>query len=198
MKVGVRTRKYIIGALGLVAVLALLYVLFGQQLGGIENADDMEIKKKMYRTQLETKLLEGPYELNLEQYNTRLAEDKAKLLQGESHNVAESELLKILTDFAEKSGMEITQKTIQPEKKVEKDMVKVSARIAARCSIEQLVQFLTDIRNYNRHLTVDELMITTRTTRNRQVTELRPTVTVSGFISATESGMEENEKKSNI
>ena len=190
MKVGAKERKYILMGGGLIAVLVVLYVLFADQLGGGGIVDTVESKKIKLRHQLETKMLEDPYESYLQLYDTRLKEDRAKLLPGDNPNVAESELLKVLTDFAEKNGVEITQKIVQNELKVEDQLYKVSARIVAQCNSEQLVQFLTDIRNYNRFLTIDEFTIQTRTSRNQTNTELRPSLTVSGYISSSGSGTE--------
>jgi hypothetical protein len=196
VKIGARTRKYIIAAFGVVAVLALLYVLFGQQLRSGWFTDNVENKKRMYSSQLETKLLEGPYEFYVQQYTSRLADDNAKLLPGDTRNVSESELLSALDDFAQKSGVEIIQKIPdqnQNQKKGEKKgenplYSKVSYRIIARCSGEQLVQLLTEIRNYNRYLTIDDLQIQTRGSRNRTNTntELSATLTVSGYIRSNE------------
>jgi hypothetical protein len=194
VKIGARTRKYVIGAFGIAAVLALLYVLFGQQLSSNWFADNVDTKERMYQSQLETKQLEGPYELYVQQYTSRLADDKAKLLPGDTRNVAESELLNALDDFAQKSGMEIIQKIpdqSQNQKKGEKKgenplYSKVSYRIVARCSGEQLVQFLTEIRNYNKFLTIDDLQIQTRGSRNRPNTDLSPSLTVSGYIRSNE------------
>lgn len=194
MKVGAKERKYIILGTGILAALALLYVLFAQQLSGDGRViDTVAAKKKVYRNQLGTKLLEGPYEFYLQQYSARLKGDQAMLLAGDNPNVAKQELQKILTDFAARSGVEISQMPApQKEQKIEGKLYKISARIVTQCTSDQLIQLLTELRNYNQFLTIDELTISIRNSRTRPNAELRPSLTVSAYIKANENEMEKS------
>ena len=193
VKVEAKYRRFIISGFGLIAALALLYVLYGRELN-IENyVDTLDEKKITLSKSLGTIDLEGPLEVQLDQYKTRLQQNSNRLLEGDNANVAESELAKVLTDLAEKSGIEITQKVPQREVKMENSLYKVSYRIVTRCDPEKLVQFLTDIRNYGRFLTIDEFTIQTRTSRTQTGTQMTPTLTVSGYVRIAEPAGEEED-----
>lgn len=191
VKVEAKHRRLLIAGFGIIAVMALLYVLFGKQLNLENYVDTLDAKKITLSKSLETIDLEGPLEVQLDQYQARLQQDRNRLLVGDNANVAESELVKVLTDLAEKSGIEITQKIVQREVKMENSLYKVSARIVTRCDSEKLVQFLTEIRNYSRFLTIDEFTIQTRTSRTQTVTQITPTLTVSGYVRIAEPAGEE-------
>ena len=191
VKIEAKHRRFIIAGFGLIAVLALLYVLFGQRLSLENYVDTLDEKQLKLSKSLGTIDLEGPLEVQLDQYKARLQQDRYRLLVGDNANVAESELVKVLTDLAEKSGIEITQKIVQREVKMDSSLYKVSARIVTRCDSEKLVQFLTDIRNYGRFLTIDEFTIQTRTSRTQTSTQITPTLTVSGYVHIAEPAGEE-------
>lgn len=189
MKISARERKLILIAAAIVAILALFYALMIQQepdRAGI--AETVELKKRMLLRQRETMFLEGVYESRLQLYTRRLRENMERLLPGDNPNVAGAELLNTLTDFADISGVEITNKNILNEEAVGNLLLKISARIVTRCSMEQLVHFLTEIENYDRFLTIDEFMI--RSSRNRRDLEMRPNLTISGYIRSNESETE--------
>jgi len=199
VKIGAKQRRYIIIGLGIIAVIALSYALLSQQLDGGGITDTVENKKTTLRKYMETIELEGPYEVDLLQYRTRLQQNRKRLMEGDSTNVAESELLVVLTDFAERNGVEITQKIVRKEEKIEDTLYKITAQIRMECNPDELVRYLTDIRNYNKFLTVEELQIqmsrTSRPTRNTRTpqprTEMRPRLTVSGYIRIADSAMNE-------
>lgn len=191
VKVAAKNRQIILAGFGLIAVLALLYVLFGEQLHMENYVDTLDEKKLELRQTMGRLDLEGPLLVQLDQYKARLQQDRDRLLEADNTNVAESELVKILDDLAERSGVEITSRRIAPGGKPENSLYKVSAIIQARCDPEKLVQFLTEIRNYGRFLTVSDLVIQSRTIR--QQTSFTQTLTVSGYVRIAESaGEEEN------
>ena len=57
------------------------------------------------------------------------------------------------------------------------------------CNMDQLVQFLTAVENYDKLLTVDELSIASFQIQKRWDT--RPNVTISGYILSQEAKPEE-------
>lgn len=196
MKLGARERKFIIIGVGIIAVLALLYSLSTSQSGSEGLNDTVEVKKKTLLKLRETLYLEGVYESQLQLYQDRLEKNRSRLLPGDNPNVAGAELLKTLTNFADSSGVEITQKSVLKEEKVDNLLTKISARLVTRCNMEQLVQFLTEVENYNKLLTIDEFMI--RSVRNRRDTEMRPNLTISGYINANDSQAETGEENTNL
>ena len=188
MKLGARERKFIIIGLGVIAVLALLYVLTLARPGGEGLNDTVELKKKTLLRQRETLYLEGVYESRLQLYGNRFLANRAKLLPEDNPNVAGAELLKTLTGLANRSGVEITQARVLPEEKIDNYLLKISARLTTQCDMDQLVQLMTDIQNYDKFLTIDELTI--RMPRNQRDSTMRPNLTISGYIDSSENGAE--------
>ena len=154
MKLRAKQRKFIIFGFGILAALVLIYVLLAQQFNSKGTIDNLENKQEQYSRYLEIGKLEGPYLLELDEYKNRLQEDRTRFLEGDNPNVAKSELMKVLIDFAEKNGVEVTSRTPQNEEKIEDKLYKISARLQTRCNSEDLVRFLTDIRNYSKFLTM--------------------------------------------
>jgi hypothetical protein len=197
VKISAKHRKFIIMGFGIIAILVLAYILFSGQTESDDFTVAVENKKRMLSKYLETLELEGPYEVALQQYRSRLQQDRGRLLVGDNPNVAESELLKVLTDIANKNNVEITQKIVQKEEKIQDMLYKVSTRIVTQCETDQLIQFLIDIKNYNKFLTIDEFTVQTRSSRTRPSTEIRPSLTISGYISLPETGINEEEPGAN-
>ena len=208
MKVGTREKRFIIIGLVIVAALAIVYALTVQPEDGTGITDTVEIKKRTLLTQKEKLYLEGVYESRLQLYNSRLQEDKARLLEGETRSVAEGKLLNALMDFANGAGVQITSSP-RPEKKVEDRLIKVTYRIDTNCTMDQFVRLLTEIANYEKFLTVDELSVTSasrgRPPANRgrsgiqaPNTNITPRLTVSGYILSNEAEKEENSPDTNL
>jgi Tfp pilus assembly protein PilO len=191
VKVDPRQKKFIIIGLGVIAVLVLVYALTLKQEGGEELNVTVESKKETlvaYREKLD---LRGVYESRIQLYNARLQQDRARFLQGETANVAEANLLNTLTDLAQKSGVQITQKGPRPERKIENKVIKVSYRITTSCTIDQFVQLLTEIANYEQFLTIDDLSVGSpnrgRSRPQQATANLTPILTVSGYIPSIEA-----------
>jgi len=142
------------------------------------------LKKRMLLKQRESLTREESFIKRIDQYSGRLKGEMGLLLPGENPNVAGAELQKILKDFADQSGVEITQKNILPEKKVQDLLTKVSVRIDTNCNLEQLVQFMTAIENHEKYLKIEECMINGFRIQKRY--EIRPSLTIAGYISARE------------
>ncbi len=147
----------------------------------------VELKKRILRNRRETLRREETYRKRLESYGRRLDQDMTRLLPGDNPNVAGAELQKILKDFADKSGVEITQKNTLPEKKVQDTLTKVSVVIQTNCDMDQLVQFMTAIENYEKLLKIEEFIITSFRNPAQKRYDIRPSLTVVGYISSRES-----------
>ncbi len=179
-----REKKVIVA--GAVVVLAVLAYYATTLLPSNEELGrTVELKKKMLLKQRETLAREEIYKSRLEQGKRRLEQHMTRLLPGENPNVAGAELQKILTDMAAQSSVDITQKNILPARKAEDGLQKVSVRIDTTCTPQQLVQFLTAIENYEKFLTIDEFTITG--IRMQRKYEIRPSLTISGYIASTET-----------
>jgi hypothetical protein len=118
-----------------------------------------------------------------------------RLLPGDSPNVAGAELQRILKDFADRSGVEITQKIPLPERKVQdaEMLTKVSVSIQTNCDLDQLVAFLGAIESYEKLLKVEDLTIASFPIQKRYM--IRPSLTVVGYISSRESKPAEKSPK---
>jgi len=187
-----RQKKFIIIGLGVIAVLALAYALTLRQEGGEDLTVTVESKRETLLAYREKLDLRGVFESRIQLYNSRLQEARARFLEGETANVAEANLLNTLTDMAQRSGVQITQKGPRPEKKIENKVIKVSYRITTSCNMEQFLQLLTEIANYEQFLTIDDLSVGSPT-RGRSRTQpttanLTPILTVSGYIPIIEAG----------
>ena len=184
MKISAREKKFVV--IGAVIVGAVLIYYAATQLLPDREAlsESVTLKKKMLLKQRETLSREDAYKARLVQYQTRLNQDMARLLPGDNPNVAGAELQKLLKDFADQNGVDITQKSIQPEKKLPNGLTKVTVRIDTNCSPEQLVGFLAAIGNYEKVLTVDDFTVNGFKLQKRW--EIRPNLAVSGYINAPE------------
>jgi hypothetical protein len=189
VKVTSREKRVLIYGSFIVAVIAIFYVIT-LLLPNSENiVQDVAQKKKMLLKHRSILNGEQMYKTRMEQYRKNLEKEMNRLLPGSNANLAAAELQKILKDFADQSGVEITQRNPLPDKKIP-DMdtiVKISVRIETNCNPEQLVQFLTAIENYDKLLTVDEFLVTSFRLNISKKYEIRPSLTISGFISVPET-----------
>lgn len=190
MKVTPREKKVIALAAVIAAVVMVYFAVDKLLPDGEDLSQTVELKKKMLLKQRETLGREETYKQRLEQYTEHLQQDLTKLLPGDSPNVASAELQKILKEFADQSSVEITQRNTLPAKKAENGIQRVSVRIETNCTPEELVHFLAAIENHEKFLTVDEFTITGF--RNQRRYDIRPSLTISGYIHAEEK---EPEKK---
>ena len=84
-------------------------------------------------------------------------------------------------DFADRSGVEITSKTVQPDQKTQDGLTKISVQLSTNCTIDELVRFLVALESYEKFLRVEELYVQGPPQRNR--TEIRPQIKIAGYIS---------------
>jgi len=148
------------------------------------QSSSVEVKKRNLAQMRDLVGREELYKAHVEQYRQRLQQNLTRLLPGDNPSIAGAELQKILKDMADQNGVEIVRKDIQREQKVQENLVKVSVRISTNCLPEQLVQFLAAVENYDKFLTVDELVVNSY--RMQKKWEIRPDITVSGYIVGSE------------
>jgi hypothetical protein len=168
-----------------VAAAVLIYFAITLVLPNSENLSQaVDLKKRMLLRQRETLSREAIYKTRLAQFRGHLETYRTRLLPGDNPNVAGAELQTILKNFADQSGVEITQKNILQEKKTQDLLTKVSVKIDTKCNLEQLVQFISAIENYEKHLRIDDCTISGFNIQRRF--EIRPSLTISGYISTRE------------
>ncbi len=189
MKLNPREKRIIFIGVCIVAGV-LIYYAITSLLPDTQNlTQEVNLKKKMLLKQRETLLREDFYKTRLDQCRKQFDKDLTRLLPGDNPNVAGAQLQTILKDFADQSGVEIIQKNILPEKKIQDLLIKVSVRIDTKCNMEQIVQFLGAIENYEKYLRIDEFTIfgSSFGSGTQRRVEIRPSLTVAGYISSKEA-----------
>jgi hypothetical protein len=184
VKLTLREKRFIFAGIIVVVVVLILYAA-ASVMGDRESlTQEVERNKQLLLKQREILNSEEGYKKRVEQYTRRLEQELTRLLPGDNSSIASAGLQTILKDFADQSGVEITQKTTLPEKKVPDNemLTKISVRIETNCNLEQLVDFLVAIENYDKFLKVEELIITSLPTQRRY--QIRPSLTVAGYISS--------------
>lgn len=185
MRITAREKRLIIVGFAVLVAVSAFYAI-DQFLPDSEDLSrSVELRKGRLIKEREILSQEGLYRTRLEQHRKRLKHDMGRLLQGDNVNVAAAELQTLLKGFADQSGVEITQRNALQSKKVQDSVMKVSVKIETNCNPEQLVHFLAAIENYEKLLRVDEFMVSSYRIQKRY--EIRPILTVSGFINVPET-----------
>ncbi len=184
MKVSSREKRLIV--IGIVAAVAVAVFYAGTLLlpDSESLSRNVDLKKRMLRSQREILSREDFYRTRLEQYQKQLDLDLKRFLPGDNSSLAGAELQRVIKDFADQNGVEITQRIILPDKKVQDTIAKISIRIETNCAPEQLVGFMVSIENYEKLLKIDEVVISSFKLAKKY--EIRPSMTISGFISVPE------------
>lgn len=184
MKLNKRERKFIVVG-GIVAAIALLVYVVLLLLPDFESRTSVEQKKKKLLQYKEMLGSEELYATRIEQYLKRLQEDSQRLLPGETPNVAGAGLTNVLVQLAAQNGVTISRREQQGEQKLQDNLIRIPVRMDMTCNMDQLVQFLTAVENYDKLLTVDELSVASFQIQKRWDT--RPNVTISGYIMSQET-----------
>lgn len=184
MKLSKREKKFIFGG-GIIGAVALLVYAVLLLLPEFESRDSVEQKRRKLLQYKEMLNSEELYTTRIGQYQQRLQEDSNRLLPGETPNVAGADLTNVLVQLAGQNGVTISRREQQSEQKLQDNLIRIPVRMDMTCNMDQLVQFLTAVENYDKLLTVDELSIASFQIQKRWDT--RPNVTVSGYILAKET-----------
>jgi hypothetical protein len=189
VKLSMREKRLLIAGAAVAGAILLYYagsILLPDATG---LANTVEYRKKLLLRQRETIAREESYKAKADLYRSRLKHDMERLLPMNNPSIAGAELQKVLKELADRNGIEILRRDIQREQKLQDNIVKIPVRVETNCAPEQLVQFLVSIQNYERSLTVDQLVI--NSFRIQKKYEIRPAVTVSGYIEVPEEAKAE-------
>jgi hypothetical protein len=189
LKITAREKRYI--GMGAVVVVAVL-VIYGLSLllaNGDSLSETVKFKMEMLQKQRDTLRQEAFYRAKLDFYRKQYQNDMNRLLPNDNPNVAGAALQTILKDFADGSGVEITQKNTLAEKKIEDRLICVRVQIQTNCVLDQLVQFLTAIENYDKFITIDEFLISNSYRDPRALPgsiqrKNSSSLTISGYLNA--------------
>ena len=187
MKVSAREKRILYAGI-LMAVLILIYYAATEFSpgDGASLAERVETQERLLSRQRELIGRKEFYEKRIEEAENDLVKIQTRLLPGNNIDGAGTELQRILTGLANQSGVEIRTKSNMPQEKVVDNdtLIKISVQLGIDCTIEDLVDFLTAIRNYDKFLKVERMTIQTQTSQ-RQMTIRRPlNMVVVGYISA--------------
>jgi len=184
VKLSLREKRFIFAGI-IVVVAVLIFYAAASLLGDRESlGQEVDRNKQLLLKQREILNSKESYDKLVAQYSHHLEQDLTRLLPGDNSSVASAQLQTLLKDFADQSGVEITQKNTLPEKKVPDNemLTRISVRIETNCNLDQLVDFLVAIENYEKFLKVEELIINSFRIQRRY--EIRPSLTVVGYISS--------------
>ena len=184
MKISIREKRFLAIGGGVIFLTIFFFSADALIPSGATVSRNLDHKKKLLLKYRDILSQEAASKARLEECRQRLQADEARLLPGDNPSIVGAELQKTLIDIAARTQVEIMRKNIQKEQKLQDNLIKVAVRVDVNCQPEQLVQFLSEIGNYDKHLNVDELMITSY--RIQKKIEIRPAITVSGYIRSPE------------
>ena len=165
---------------GIVVLVIAFYLASSLIPDSAELAREVESKRTMLLRQKELISQEDSYKARIAQYEQRLNQDRSRLLPGDNPSTAAADLQKLLKDFADQSGVEISSRTQLPDQKIQDTLTKVTIQLSVNCSIDELVRFLAITESYEKFLRVDELYVQQFRARNRD--EIRPQIKVAGYV----------------
>jgi len=186
MKASAREKKTLYAGIAIAAVIIIYYVATSFSPGDGESlADKVATQESLLLRQKELIGRKDFYEKRIEDTEDDLVKIQTRLLPGNDAGTAAMELQRVLDDFAERSGTVITSRTLLPERKVadSDSMVKVSVRIQLDCTLEDLVDFLTAVKNYEKFLKVEEIQISVNLTQRQYVFRRPVPMVIAGYIS---------------
>jgi hypothetical protein len=184
VKISIREKRFLAIGGGVIFLTIFFFIADALIPSGATVSRNLDHKKKLLLKYRDILSQEAASKARLEECRQRLRADEARLLPGDNPSIVGAELQKTLIDIAARTQVEIMRKNIQKEQKLQDNLIKVAVRVDVNCQPEQLVQFLSEIGNYDKHLNVDELMITSY--RIQKKIEIRPAITVSGYIRSPE------------
>ena len=188
MKGNAREKKTLYAGIVIAAAILIYYAATAFSSGDGESlADKVAKQENMLQRQRELVGREDFYKKQIEDAENSLEKIQTRLLPGNNAGTAAVELQRIIDDFAERSGIVIMNKTPRSAVKIaESDsLTKISVQVGLDCMIEDLVDFLIAIKNYDSFLKVEEIRINTQLAApQRQMVITRPlNVVIAGYIS---------------
>jgi hypothetical protein len=189
VKLTLRERRILFAGIAVAAAILIFYALISWLPDQARLSQQVDTAKNILLKQREILSLEETYRKRVEQGEIYQKQVMTRLLPGDNFNVASAELQKVVKDFADQNGVDIMSKTTLLEKKVADSefLTKVSLQMIVNCELEQLVNFLTAIENYDKFLKVEELSINSINYKMQRRSEIRISLTITGYIRSPET-----------
>ena len=188
MKANAREKKILYGGIVIAVAILIYYAATAFSSGDGESlAGKVAKQENLLQRQRELVGREEFYKKQIEDAENSLEKIQTRLFPGNNASVATNELQRIIDGFAERSGIIIMSKTPRSAVKVadSDSLTKISVQVGLDCQLEDLVDFLIAINNYDKFLKVEEIGIRTQAAApQRQMVITRPlNVVISGYIS---------------
>lgn len=193
MQLAPHTRRTLVFGIPLIVLLYLVpdvILPYIDSMGKLHS--EVEQKRELlarYKGRLAAK---EAYQARLEENKKRLESFNTRFLDAVEPSQGSVSLLEILTRVAADAGLVPSRKEFQNAKRLNPDYQKISAKIDGMCTPEQLVLFLTALRNQGKHLFIDELTLRSQNIRNNF--QLMPGFQVSAIIRSPEIIEDKNAK----
>lgn len=186
MKAGTREKRVLYAGIAIAVVIMIYYAATLFSPGGEESLEErVATQEGLLRRQRELVVREDFYRKRIEEAESGIEKIQARLLPGNNATVGTTELQRMLSEFAEQSGVVITTRSNLQEKRVaESDsLTKVSVRVGLDCTLEDLVDFLIAVKNHDRFLKVEEMAINTAVQQKQMVIRRPLNMIIAGYIS---------------
>ena len=184
-KVSAREKKTLYAGIAIVVVIAIYWAVTSFSPGDGESiAVKVTEKENLLRRQKELIEHKDLYEKRIEDAEKDIEKIQARLIPVNNASAASTELQRILNDFAARSGVVIQTVNNLPERKVadSDSIVKVAVSIGVNYTLEDLVDFLVAIKNYDKFLKVEELSINAPPDPRQVVVRRTLTMVIAGYI----------------
>ena len=188
MKANAREKKILYGGIVIAVAILIYYAATAFSSGDGESlAGKVAKQENLLQRQRELVGREEFYKKQIEDAESGLEKIQTRLFPGNNTSAAATELQRVIDGFAERSGVVIMNKGNRPAVKVadSDSLTKISVLVGLDCQLEDLVEFLIAINNYDKFLKVEEITIRTQAaTPQRRMAITRPlNVVISGYIS---------------
>jgi len=186
VKAGTREKRVLYAGIAIAVVIMIYYAATLFSPGGEESLEErVATQEGLLRRQRELVVREDFYRKRIEEAESGIEKIQARLLPGNNATVGTTELQRMLSEFAEQSGVVITTRSNLQEKRVaESDsLTKVSVRVGLDCTLEDLVDFLIAVKNHDRFLKVEEMAINTAVQQKQMVIRRPLNMIIAGYIS---------------
>jgi hypothetical protein len=186
VKVNAREKKILYGGVVVAAAILIYYAVTEFSPGDGESlAEQVEMQKSLLSRQRDLIEREEFFKNRVEEAENDIEKIQDRLLPGNNAGTAGTELQRILRDFTDRSGVVILTMSNMPERRVadSDSLIKISVRLGVNCQLEDLVEFLITIKNYDKFLKVEELTVNTTTVQRKIQMRNSLTMVVAGYIS---------------
>ena len=154
---------------GVLAVLVALRLGLGSSGPSIAeaSADSVEMaEKKLVKLQQLAAIVPGKEAL-LKQANAQLASKEVGVIQAETAQQAQAQLLQVIRELGKTEGIDARGGEFGPVKPLGADYGEVSVSVAFDCRIEQLVNFLADLTSEKALLATSDVRINSTNTKEK-------------------------------